>query len=83
MLLTDSIVKLKGVGERTAKLYEKLGIFTPFDLLYHIPRNYIDYSKPVPISDAVVNENNVVRGMVIKKFPEIYNILAGEAEIRM
>lgn len=68
--LFKPITVLRGVAAKRARLYEKLGIFTPFDLLYHIPRNYIDYSKPVLISDAVVNENNVVRGIVKKKFPE-------------
>ena len=42
------VTVLKGVAAKRAGLYEKLGISTPFDLLYHIPRNYIDYSSPVP-----------------------------------
>ncbi|MBE6852557.1 MAG: ATP-dependent DNA helicase RecG [Ruminococcus sp.] len=64
------ITILKGVASKRAGLYEKLGIFTPFDLLYHIPRSYIDYSRPVPVSEAVTGENNVIKGTVIKKFPE-------------
>lgn len=64
------VTVLKGVAAKRAGLYEKLGISTPFDLLYHIPRNYIDFSAPVPVNETVLNENNVVRGTVIKKFPE-------------
>ena len=64
------ITVLKGVAKKRAELYGKLGISTPFDLLYHIPRNYIDYSCPVLINEAVLNENNVVAGTIIKKFPE-------------
>lgn len=64
------ITVLHGVAAKRAKLYEKLGVFTPFDLLYHIPRDYIDYSRPVPINEAELNVNNVVRGTVYKKFPE-------------
>ncbi|MBQ5337023.1 MAG: ATP-dependent DNA helicase RecG, partial [Oscillospiraceae bacterium] len=61
---------LKGVAARRAGLYAKLGVSTPFDLLYHIPRNYIDYSAPVHINRAELNMNNVVAGTVMKKFPE-------------
>lgn len=68
--LFKPITVLRGVAAKRARLYEKLGIFTPFDLLYHIPRNYIDYSNPVMINDAVTDENNVVKGTVIRKFPE-------------
>jgi len=64
------VTVLKGVAAKRAGLYEKLGISTPFDLLYHIPRNYIDYSSPVPVNETVLNENNVVAGIVMKKFPE-------------
>lgn len=64
------ITILKGVAAKRAGLYEKLGISTPFDLLYHIPRDYIDYSSPVGINQTVLNENNAVKGTVIKKFPE-------------
>ena len=64
------ITVLKGVAKKRAELYGKLGISTPFDLLYHIPRDYIDYSCPVLINEAALNENNVVAGTIIKKFPE-------------
>ena len=49
-----SIQFLKGVGEARSKLYEKLGIFSIKDLLYHFPRDYIDISKPCLISQAPV-----------------------------
>lgn len=73
IILTDifrPVTVLRGVAAKRAKLYEKLGISTPFDLLYHIPRDYIDFSSPVLINNAVLNENNVVAGTVINKFPE-------------
>ena len=60
MKLSDSITVLNGVGAKRAELYKKLGIETVRDLLYHFPRNYIDYSSPVFISDSVLNENNVL-----------------------
>jgi ATP-dependent DNA helicase RecG len=67
--LEKDITYLKGVGEKRAKLYQKLGVKTVYDLLYHFPRSYIDYSSPVPISQAVLNENNIIHGTITKKFP--------------
>ncbi len=60
---------LKGVGEKKSKCYEKLGVETVYDLLYHLPRNYVDYSCPISPPDAVNNENAVLRGTIIKKLP--------------
>ena len=36
--LFQPIGTLKGVGQKRSAAYEKLGIQTPYDLLYHIPR---------------------------------------------
>lgn len=67
--LEKDITYLKGVGEKRAKLYQKLGVKTVYDLLYHFPRSYIDYSSPVPISQAILDENNIIHGTITKKFP--------------
>ncbi len=40
---------LKGIGEKTGKLFEKLGIVTISDLLSYYPRAYDTYEEPVPI----------------------------------
>ena len=50
------IEEMPGVGEKRAAKYHRLGIFTPYDLLFHFPRTYIDYTHPVMIADA---ENGV------------------------
>ena len=47
--LDESVMYLKGVGPKRAELFEKLGIKTVRDLIYHLPRSYTDYSSPVPI----------------------------------
>ena len=49
MLSREPIGSLKGIGEKTAKLYEKLGIFTVGDLISYYPRSYEIYGLPVPI----------------------------------
>lgn len=63
---------LKGVGEKKSVYYEKLGIKTVYDLLYHLPRNYVDFSCPVSPPEAQNNENAVFRGTIVKKMPEHY-----------
>lgn len=67
--LEKPIAYLKGVGPKRSELYNKLGIATVYDLLCHYPRSYIDYTSPVPIKDAPVNEPCVVKGRVVRKLP--------------
>lgn len=49
MDLQASITSIKGVGPETTKKFEKLGIFTVYDLLTFWPRRYDDYSEVLPI----------------------------------
>ena len=44
MKLERSISELKGVGEKTEKHLNKLGIYTVEQLVEHFPRNYDVYS---------------------------------------
>ena len=69
MKLNDKITALSGVAAKRAELYKKLGIETVGDLLCHYPREYIDLSEPVKISDAVINEQAVICGTVTHKIP--------------
>ena len=43
MLQTDKITCIKGIGEKTAKLLEKLDVVTVGDLLSYYPRTF--YTK--------------------------------------
>lgn len=43
MKLTDSLRQVKGVGEKTENLFQKLGVYTVGDILLHFPRAYEDY----------------------------------------
>ena len=65
--LYQPIETLAGVGEKRAAKYHKLGIHTPYDLLFHFPRTYIDYSKPVYIADAENGIPCAVRCTVVQK----------------
>ena len=42
-----SIETLKGIGEKTAGLYNKVGIYSYGDLMYYYPRDYMSYDEPV------------------------------------
>ena len=64
----DSDIKyLKGVGPKRAEYYQKIGVSTVADLLCHYPRSYMDFSSPVSINDAVLDENNIIKGRILKK----------------
>ena len=65
--LENSIVYLKGVGPKRAELFEKLGIRTVKDLIYHLPRRYTDLSSPLPIAATVLEQPNVVKVTVVSK----------------
>lgn len=65
-LFEKDITELKGVGEKRAALYRRLGAPTIGDLLRLYPRAYEDWSKCVPVEDTVIGEINVVRGTVVQ-----------------
>ncbi|MDE6020444.1 MAG: ATP-dependent DNA helicase RecG [Ruminococcus sp.] len=67
--LFKSISKLKGVGEKRSLAYKKLGVSSPYDLLYHLPRRYLDYTSPITIADAAFGETAVLRLTVTSKLP--------------
>lgn len=50
------IIELKGVGEKTQKLFEKLDIHTVGDLLSFYPRDYETFHEPVTIRQAAPGE---------------------------
>lgn len=56
--------ELKGVGEKTEKLFQKLGIQTTDDLLHYYPRNYDAYDEPGEISSLKENTVVAVKGTI-------------------
>ncbi len=57
-----SIKELKGIGEKTAALFERLGICTVGDLIHDYPRTYDVYEEPVPISEVEEGQTVTVTG---------------------
>ena len=76
MPLYASIRELKGVGEKRAALYEKIGIRTLGDLLEHYPRAYEDWSNPTLIRDAIPGEPCCIRGWAANT-PTAYTVRKG------
>lgn len=58
------ITALKGIGEKTAGLFSKLGIKTAEDLLRYYPRDYEKMQAPVAVADAPTGERIAIRGMI-------------------
>ena len=67
-LFTD-IEYLKGVGKARGEKYRKLGITTPYELIYHIPRAYLDFRVHVPVRQAVLGDYNVLKLTIFRKMP--------------
>ena len=49
--MAQSLRTLKGIGEKTEKLFQKVGIYDTDDLLHYYPRNYDEYETPVDIAE--------------------------------
>ena len=67
MLNRQPVNSLKGIGEKTGKLFEKLGVVTIDDLLAYYPRAYDAYEPPVSIGQLkeqtiMAVESALVRG---------------------
>lgn len=62
--LQQNIQYLKGVGERRAKLFSKLGVDTVDALLRHYPRGYLDLRDAACVADAPLGEPTAVRATV-------------------
>ena len=61
MKLKDDIRYLKGIGEKRAELFHKLGVFTIQDLLYYLPRSYEDRTDIRDIADLQEGESVCIR----------------------
>ena len=67
-LRPDTSIKfLKGIGERRAEAFARLGVRTAQDLLWHIPYRYLDASTVTPLVRARVGEDVACVGTVIAK----------------
>ena len=87
---TDDISQIevqfvKGVGPKTALLFNKLNIYTVKDLLEYYPRRYVDYQGRVKIANLKIGEQVTVFATVKKvnayltlKRLTVLNVLIGD-----
>lgn len=60
---TADLTSLKGVGEKTRKVFEKMGIFRVGDLLHYYPRAYDRYEGPAEIAGLQEHATVAVQGV--------------------
>lgn len=72
--MSESLRSLKGVGEKTEKLFQKIGIYTTDDLLRYYPRNYDAYEAPVHIEEL---EEGTVKAVSASVCSNV-NVVAGK-----
>ena len=87
---TDDISQIevqfvKGVGPKTALLFNKLNIYTVKDLLEYYPKRYVDYQGRVKISNLKIGEQVTVFATIKKVYAyltlkrlTVLNILIGD-----
>ncbi len=83
MELQNSISVIKGIGEKTEKLFAKMDVFTIEDLLEHYPRGYDSFEEIIPVSEAKAGqvatfEVSLVAALQVKKVRNL-TILTGRA----
>lgn len=64
MIESTNIKELKGIGEKTEKLFAKLHIHTVGDLIRYYPRGYDVYEEAVPISEVEEGKVCTVTGAI-------------------
>ncbi len=60
------LTKLKGIGEKTAEAFNRLGIFSAEDLVRFYPRAYESFDKPVPLYELEPGKTMTVEGVLSK-----------------
>ena len=61
---------IKGVGEKRAQLFNRLGVFTLDDLVHYYPRKYQDWSKTTTVAAAQNNELVTIKATMITPIKE-------------
>lgn len=64
MIDKTSIKELKGIGEKTQRLFEKVGVSTVGDLIRYYPRGYDVYEEPIPVSELEEGRTQTVSGAI-------------------
>jgi len=68
----NSLSNIAGIGPKTIEKLQKIGIEEPSDLIYHFPRDYIDFTHTSSIDNAPFEENITIKAKLIA-FKNIYS----------
>lgn len=81
--LEEKVTGIKGIGEKTAKLFSKCGVETIGELLNYYPRAYDAFKAPVHAADCREGEINACKltivGSITKRKVRNLSIIAFEA----
>lgn len=64
MIEATKMTELKGIGEKTEKLFAKVGVETVGDLIRYYPNGYDVYDAPVPIGEVEEGKTVTVSGAI-------------------
>lgn len=80
----DGIKVVKGIGEKTQKLFDKLGIETVQDLLEHYPRGYEEFDSPKPIASIVEGAVVAIEASLVAapKSKKVRNLLIVNVQVK-
>ena len=73
--LLSSINNIDGVGNKTAKLFKKKNINTVFDLIWTLPKDFVDRRNLTKINELQIGKIQTINVNVVKySFPRIRNL---------
>ncbi len=64
MNFSDDIKTIKGIGDKTAAAFQRIGVETVDDLVHTFPRNYLTYDEVIDIKQAKPNERVAVMAVI-------------------
>lgn len=67
------IIEIKGIGDKTKKIFEKLDIRTVGDLIHYYPKDYDSFKEPTTIFSAKVGSTDAIYACV-SSIPNIKKI---------
>ena len=68
--MDSPITSIKGIGEKTAMLFHRVGVHTVGELLSYYPRTYDMYQEPVTFASLKAEEIQAVAGF-LRKAPSV------------
>lgn len=58
--------EIKGIGEKTEQLFNKVGVYSANDLINYYPRAYDTFANPQNIEDSEIGEITSIDGVICK-----------------